>query len=340
MTILKKAAIAIAATGGAVLLASFFLPSTARVERSIVVEAPQATVFTVLNGFRQFDKWSPWAGLDPDAKTTYEGPEFGVGAKMRWAGNDAVGTGSQEIVESRPYSHIKLRLGFGDAPGAFTSTYALQPAAGGMQVTWTLDADYGGSIIGRWFGLLTERMVGPDYEEGLRRLKALVEAMPKGDFSALRVEPVDVAAMPAVMVPVRSADEPVAIGLALGVAYGRLFGYMNVAGLAQAGPSVAIYRGKEGGTLTIDAAVPVERAPEAVSGAVRVVQLPGGPSVRAEYRGAHAGLPEARAQLEAYLAAAGLERAGPIWEQYVGDPKAPEAERVTHIYCPIKRAAS
>ena len=54
MTILKKAAIAIAATGGAVLLASLFLPSTARVERSIVVEAPQATVFDATVELAQF----------------------------------------------------------------------------------------------------------------------------------------------------------------------------------------------------------------------------------------------------------------------------------------------
>lgn len=340
MTFAKKAALGVAATGGAVLLASLWLPDTAHVERSIVIEAPQATVFTVLNGFRQFDKWSPWAGLDPAAKTTFEGPEFGVGAKMSWAGNDAVGTGSQEIVASVPYRTIKLRLDFGDAPGGYASSYALQEGEGGTQVTWAFDADYAGSIVGRWFGLLTERMVGSDYEEGLRRLKALVEGMPKGDFSTLRFEPVEVAAAPAVMTTVRSADDPTAIGLALGVAYGRLFGYMSVQGLEQAAPSVAIYRGREGGTLSIDAAVPVDRAPEGVTGGVRVGQLPAGPAVRAEYRGAYAGLPAARAQLEAYLAAAGLERAGPIWEQYVGDPKAPEAERVTHIYSPIRRSAT
>jgi effector-binding domain-containing protein/carbon monoxide dehydrogenase subunit G len=340
MTFAKKAALGVAAVGGAVLLASLFLPTTARVERSIVVEAPQATVFTVLNGFRQFDKWSPWADLDPAAQTTYEGPAFGVGAKMSWAGNDAVGTGSQEIIESTAHSAIRLRLGFGGAPGAFTSTYALQPVDGGTRVTWAFDADYAGSIVGRWFGLLTGRMVGPDYDTGLQRLKALVEAMPKGDFSALSFEPVEVDAVPAVMTSVRSAADPTAIGLALGVAYSRLFGYLSVQGLQPAAPSVAIYRADDGGTLTIDAAVPVDRAPASVSGGVRVGQLPAGPAVRAEYRGAYAGLPAARAQLEAYLAAAGLERAGPIWEQYVGDPKAPEAERVTHIYSPIRRSAS
>lgn len=339
MTILKKAAIAMAATGGVVLLVSFWLPKTAHVERSIVIDAPPTTIFTVLNGFRQFERWSPWAGIDPDAKTTFEGPDFGVGAKMSWSGNDAVGTGSQEILESTPPTSIRLRLTFGDFAGTFHSRYALEPADGGTRVNWSFDADYGGSLMGRWFGLLSERMVGPDYEAGLQRLKAFVEPMPKGDFSSLRFESVEVAPQRVVLKSLRSANDPTAVGLSLGVAYGQIAGYLQVQGIAAAGPRVAIYRGLDNGTLALDAAIPVERAPENPPGALRVGQLPAGPAVRAEYRGAPAGLPGARTQLEAYLAAAGLERSGPIWEQYLGEAGTPVAERVTHIYSPIRPAA-
>lgn len=334
---LKKILIGLAAAAALFALASWRLPRTAHVERAVVVQAAPATVFTVLNGFRQFDKWSPWAGLDPNATTTFEGPAFGVGAKMSWAGNDAVGTGSQEIVESTPYSLIRLRLGFGDFAGAFAATYALQPADGGTQVTWAFDADYGGSIMGRWFGLLSERMIGPDYDKGLQRLKALVEAMPKGDFSALRVEAVSLEPMPLVMTAVRARDEPRAVALALGVAWGQLGGFLNVQGVAPAGPAVAIFRGSDGGTLTLDAAIPVARAIDKPTGSMRGGKLPAGPAVRAEYRGAHAGVPAARAQLEAYLAAAGLERSGPIWAQYVSDPaKTPQAELVTLLFAPLR----
>jgi len=337
---IKKLAIALAGLAGLVVVVGLLLPKTAHVERAVVINAPQATVFTVLNGFRQFDQWSPWADIDPGAKTTIEGAEFGVGAKMSWSGNAEVGSGSQEILESTPYTHIKVRLGFGDFPGAFFATYALQAQDAGTQVTWAFDADYGGSLTGRYFGLLSDRMLGPDYEKGLARLKAFVEKLPKGDFSALKFEPVETAAAPVVLMSVRSADNPSAIGVALGVAYGRLSGYMNTEGLKQAAPPVAIYRGNGGGTLAIDAAIPVDRDGGTPVNAVRMGHLQAGPAVRAEYRGAYAGLAAARGQMLAYLAAAGLEADGPIWEQYVSDPAhTPEPQLITHIYMPIKRSS-
>jgi effector-binding domain-containing protein len=39
----------------------------------------------------------------------------------------------------------------------------------------------------------------------------------------------------------------------------------------------------------------------------------------------------------AYLATAGLEQAGPLWEEFASDPgTTPPAERVTNIYVPLK----
>ena len=57
-----------------------------------------------------------------------------------------------------------------------TSTISLVPEGTGTRVTWTLDTDFSGSLIGRYFGLALDRMVGPDYEKGLAQLKAVAEA--------------------------------------------------------------------------------------------------------------------------------------------------------------------
>lgn len=340
MNIIKKVLIGLAALFALLLVVGLLLPKTAHVERTVTIDATPATVFTVLNGFGQFNKWSPWADIDPNATTAMEGPAVGVGAKMSWSGNAEVGSGSQEIIESTPYSTIRVRLGFGDFPGSFAATYTLQPEGAGTRVTWGFDADYGGSIMGRYFGLLSDSMIGPDYEKGLARLSAFVEKLPKGDFSALRFEAVETDADPLVLTSVRSADNPSAIGVALGVAYGRLSGYISAAGLKQVAPPIAIHRGVNQGTLALDAAIPVDRADGAPAGAVRMAHLPGGHAMRAEYRGPYTGLAAARGQMVAYLAAAGLEAAGPIWEQYVSDPaQTPDAQLITHIYAPIKRAS-
>ncbi len=337
MNILKKFALAIVALIAVLFAVGLVLPKTAHVERSIVIEAPPVMVFTVLNGFRQFSRWSPWADIDPNATTTLEGPEAGVGSKMSWSGNAEVGTGSQEILESTPHSLIRLRLTFGDFPGDFLATYTLAPEGAGTRVTWGFDADYGSSVMGRYFGLLSDSMLGPDYEKGLGRLKAFVESLPRADFSGLQFETTASAAGPLVLLSARSANDSNAIGVALGVAYGRLSGYISANGLKQVAPPIAIHYGERDGALSLDAGIPVERIDTQPAAPIRTGSMFEGRVVKAVYRGDYRGLAAAREQVRVYLATAGLTQDGPMWEQYVSDPgSTPVAELVTNIFVPIK----
>jgi effector-binding domain-containing protein len=337
LTTIKKTLAALGAILAATVVIGFFLPRTAHVERSITLEAPPATVFTVLNGFGQFQKWSPWAELDPQAQTTFEGPANGLGAKMSWSGNADAGTGSQEIIESTPFSRIRIRLVLGDFGGDFTSTYRIEPRNDGSQLTWAFDANYGGNVLGRYFGLFADALVGPDYERGLAKLKMLVDALPRADFFGLQISLVETRAEPVIMVGAHSPADPKSIGVTLGVAYGRLSGFMSAHGLKQVGPPIAIWHGEDKGALSLDAAIPVDRAEVPSGGAIRAGSTFAGPAVRAVYRGPYAGLAAAHDQVLAYLAAAGLKQAGPMWEQYVSDPgKTPDGELVTHLYYPIR----
>ena len=311
--------------------------TASHVERSIVIDAPPVVTFTVLNGFRQFGKWSPWADIDPDAVTTLDGPATGVGARMSWSGNAEVGSGGQEILESTSPSLIRLRLTFGDFPGEFQASYALAAEGAGTRVTWSFDADYGSSIMGRYFGLIADSMLGPDYEKGLGRLKAFVESLPKADFSGLQFESVVSAGAPVVLLSTRTAADANAIGVALGVAYGKLSGYIAANGLKQAGPPLATYAGESDGMLSIDAAIPVDELRGTPAAPIQAGRSFEGLAVKAAYHGDYSGLPAAREQLRAYLAAAGLSQGGPMWEQYASDPgSTPAAELVTNIFVPIK----
>lgn len=337
MSMLKKLLLGVAVLVALVVAGGFLLPRTAHVERSISVMAPPATVFTVLNGFRQFRRWSPWQDADPGMVVTFGGPPTGVGASLDWSGNAAVGRGRQEILESEPYRRIVLRLQFGDTGGDFRSTYTLAPEGRGTRVTWGFDADYGNSLFGRYFGLLSDSMVGGDYEKGLERLKALVETLPAEDFSALELAAVEAVPEPFVFVSGRSALDSRALGVALGVAYGKVSGYLATVGVVPAGAAVAVFHGEQDGLLYFDAGLPVERADVVPAGEIRTGKTPGGAAVRAVWRGAYAELPDAHRKLRAYLAAAGLEAAGPSWERYPGGPEAvADPGRVTEIYASVK----
>jgi uncharacterized protein YndB with AHSA1/START domain len=153
----------------------WLLPDRAEVERSVVIERPPAEVFSLLDGFGRFNEWSPWRDYDATAKYDYAGPPNGVGASMRWQGEK--GTGSQEIIAIDAPHSIAVRLDFG-ADGKATAHYLLRPAGAGTRVVWRLESDAEGALVGRWFNLLLDRMVGPDYERGLADLKTLAESQP------------------------------------------------------------------------------------------------------------------------------------------------------------------
>lgn len=65
-------------------------PDEMKVTRSAKMAAPPARVFAEVNDYHKWEAWSPWAKLDPNAKTTFEGPDAGTGAKFSWSGNSKV----------------------------------------------------------------------------------------------------------------------------------------------------------------------------------------------------------------------------------------------------------
>lgn len=152
-------------------------PADFRITRSTVIAAPAGKIFSQVNDLHQWDGWSPWAKLDPNAKNSFEGPKSGVGAVMRWAGNMDVGEGSMTIVESRSPEFIKFRLDF-LKPMASTSNaeFTFTEEKNQTSVTWTM---YGtNNFVGKAMGLIfnCEKMVGGQFEKGLASLKSLAEA--------------------------------------------------------------------------------------------------------------------------------------------------------------------
>ncbi|MCK7592399.1 SRPBCC family protein [Pseudomarimonas salicorniae] len=153
----------------------WFLPDRVEVERDIVIDRPPAEVFALLDGFGRFNEWSPWRDYDATATYEYAGPARGVGAIMRWRGD--AGEGSQEIVAMEPPNSITVKLDFG-TDGVATSHYLLRPAGAGTRLVWRFEFDAEGHLVSRWFNLLLDRMIGPDYERGLADLKVLAESQP------------------------------------------------------------------------------------------------------------------------------------------------------------------
>ena len=160
----------------ALVVLSVFLPATAHVERSIVVKASPNEIFPYVNNLKAFNRWSPWFERDPDAQYEFTGPSNGVGMKMKWQSeSDRVGSGSQEIVESRAPDFVATRLDFGQQ-GAANAEWRLEPSNGSTLVVWGFDSELGSNPMSRYFGLMMDSFIGADYEQGLENLKTLVES--------------------------------------------------------------------------------------------------------------------------------------------------------------------
>ena len=71
--------------------------------RSATINAPADRIRSHLNDFREWQKWSPWEGVDPDLRRTYTGPEQGVGSHYGWAGNSKAGAAWRSSARRPPW---------------------------------------------------------------------------------------------------------------------------------------------------------------------------------------------------------------------------------------------
>ncbi|WP_306638336.1 SRPBCC family protein [Pseudarthrobacter siccitolerans] len=151
--------------------------STYEVRRSAVIPAPAEDVFPLVNSFHEWTAWSPWETVDPGMSRRYFGSESGVGAGYEWSGNRKAGSGTMEIVESVPSREIKVRLQFTKPFKALNPTsFTFTPAPGGTEVSWVMTGENKGAA--KLFALFMnmDKLVGSDFERGLKSLSAAVAA--------------------------------------------------------------------------------------------------------------------------------------------------------------------
>jgi hypothetical protein len=145
------------------------------VERSTTVDASPEQVHDLVDDFHQWVSWSPWEGLDPDLQRTYSGPDRGVGAQYEWSGNRKAGEGSMRITGSTPQA-VDVDLTFRKPfPSTSRVRFELTPSGAGTAVTWRMSGEQTGlmGVIGKVVKM--DRLIGPDFEKGLARLKAVAE---------------------------------------------------------------------------------------------------------------------------------------------------------------------
>ena len=173
---IKIIALIIIALIAAILIYAVTKPDTFRVQRSTVINAPPDKIFSFVSDFRRWTAWSPWEKIDPNLVRTYRGPGEGTGAVYEWEGNNEVGTGGMEIIQTAHPSKILIKLDFFKPFEAHNfAEFTLMPRGDSTNITWAM---YGpqpfiAKIMSLFFSM--DRMVGRQFETGLANLKSITE---------------------------------------------------------------------------------------------------------------------------------------------------------------------
>lgn len=149
---------------------------TYTVERSATIDAPPERIYPQVADFHNWPKWSPWEDVDPELNRTYSGAQSGTGAVYGWSGNRKAGRGRMEITDATEPSRVQIDLLFEKPFKARNDTvFTIQPTGSGSRVVWTMTGRK--TFMTRVMGVFTsmDKLIGGDFEKGLRRLKAVAE---------------------------------------------------------------------------------------------------------------------------------------------------------------------
>lgn len=169
-------------TIGIIILFSFAskTPSKFHVERSLAVAAPPEQVFSLINDFHAWGKWSPYEKLDPKMKKTYSGSESGPGAVYEWQGKWRAGAGRMEITKISEPIRVTLAIDFIKPFKAHNIVvFSIVPVDDETIVTWAMDGTHAFfmKVLAEFIDM--DKMIGKDFEEGLLNLKAVAEPEPE-----------------------------------------------------------------------------------------------------------------------------------------------------------------
>lgn len=147
------------------------------VERRESIAATPQAVFAQVGNLQSWDDWSPWSEMDPAMDKTYSGEPGEVGSSYHWQGNRKVGEGRMTITAVEPNERVEIDLHFlKPFKSQNVTEISLEPSGDGTDVTWRMTGPNTFMVkVMALIGRNMDKMVGPDFEKGLAKLKRITE---------------------------------------------------------------------------------------------------------------------------------------------------------------------
>jgi Polyketide cyclase / dehydrase and lipid transport len=160
----------------AVLILGLFGKKEMKAEKEIVINKPKAVVYDYIKLLANQNKYSKWATMDANMKTTYLGKDGTVGFISGWDGNSDVGKGEQEIRKmegDRIDYELRFEEPFKSTNTAFMTTQAINDSS--TKVIWGFEGKMNYPLNAMSVFTDMSKSIGEDYAEGLSNLKTVLE---------------------------------------------------------------------------------------------------------------------------------------------------------------------
>jgi len=315
MKILRKIFLAIIIIIILLVIVAFFLPMTYRVERSTIMKGDKAVIYDLTSNLGKWDIWTPWTKkADSTAVIELVGSDGQVGTMRKWNGK-VIGNGQMTLTQLVPSELVAYDLSFQKGKYNSKGQLIIESMGDSTKVLWTDEGNLGYNPISRYMGLFMAKMMAPEFDKGLAKLKKVVEE--RKDWPKIMEKQ-----MPEQTVLfIRDSAGPKTYAQVLGKGYGEIMQFAKANKLQCKGHPFAIYLKYDTVTMfsVMDMGIPVEKA-EKGKGRVRVETIPAGNAVVAYYFGPYEKTGPAYSALDQYCKEGGKVTIGGPWEIYVTDP--------------------
>jgi effector-binding domain-containing protein len=160
----------------AIVALMFTEPQDITVVRTTLIKAPKEAAFDQIVHFTNWPNWDPWSRLDSGKmKRTLYGTDGTPGSGYTWVGDK---TGAGDMRDSAiDGTSLLYRLAI-TQPYASNAWGYLKAAdtAGMTKVTWTCTMHFGRPMNAMLIFMNMDKMLGPDFENGLNNMKNYLES--------------------------------------------------------------------------------------------------------------------------------------------------------------------
>lgn len=174
--VIKLVGIGVLAATLVVAIGGLLLPSEYTVQREVIIQTTPERIHEFANDLETWPQWTPWFKDDPSLQVTLGTVTRGVGANQQWEAKK--GGGELTITRSDPNWGVAYNMNLSKGRPQSHCTMRYERMADSTRVVMEVNGDMGWNLMGRYFNLLMDPMVGPLFDDGLTKLKMIAEKPP------------------------------------------------------------------------------------------------------------------------------------------------------------------